>query len=315
MFLLPRPAGNAAVMALLVGVAAAAGTPSVQERFDAAQAQFQRARAAEHLHRNTEESKNAFSAALAGYRSVVALEPEGPLAARSQYLMGSALLFLDRPKEAAAAYQTVIKRYRANREYLVKALLRKTSTEKNELDVAAARRTFAEFRKEFPDGGPGDHTEIERLERAFRLLGQPAPAFAVSRWIGAPPEHPDSLKGQVTLLYFFTTWCPNCLKEADFVRDLHTRFAGRGLRIIAVTNNSRGQTDATVEAYVKEHEWSFPVGVDDDGKTTMAFEGGSIPTALLIDKSGTVRWYDHPAALDDAPLVTLLGNSAKRGGK
>jgi len=302
-----------AATGVIACVAAAADQSSLQQQFDAAQAQFQHGREAEHLHRNTEEAKKSFSAALDGYRAVVAGDPAGPLAPRAQYLSGSALLFLDRPKEAVEAYQQVITRYASNRDYLAKAMVRKASVEKNNLEPDAGRRSFEQFHKEFPDGGPADHTEVERLERAFRLIGQPAPTLQTTGWIGTEPKHPDSFKGQVTMLYFFATWCPNCLKEADFIEDLHTRFGQRGLEIIAVTNHSRGQTDATVEAYVKEHGWKFPVAVDKDGKTTTAFEGGSIPTAVLIDKKGTIRWYDHPAALDDAPLEALLAEGKAHG--
>jgi thiol-disulfide isomerase/thioredoxin len=164
----------------------------------------------------------------------------------------------------------------------------------------------------FPAGTPSPQAqEVTRLQRSLDVVGQAAPALSVRRWIGAPESGVEPFAGRVTMLYFWETWCPNCRKEVDFINDLQRRFAGHGLNLVGVTSNSHGQTDATVEAYRREHGFVFPTGVDGDGASTRAFQGGSVPTVVLVDDSGVVRWHDHPAALDDAVLERLLAEVHK----
>lgn len=296
------------VLALVQPAPEAEATPPVTEMFSAAHAHFLRGRELQHLHRNTEESRREFAAAYEGYRAVVTGAPKHPTAPRAQYMAGSATLFLGESAAAIAAYQEVIDRYASDRAYLAKALVRKAVVEADFLDPAAARRTLEEYRHRFADGGdPAQDKEASKLARALELIGQPAPAIAAARWLGAKTPGAETLRGRVSLLYFFATWCPNCRKEVDFINDLSQRFTPKGVRLIGITNHSRGQTNGDVERYIAEHGLAFPVAVDRDGTTSRAFSGGSVPTAVLVDRSGVIRWHDHPAALADAVLERLAG--------
>jgi len=280
--------------------------------FAAAQAHFLKGRELQTLHRNTPQAAQEFSAASDGFRAVVRDYPNSDIAARALYMAGSAQLFLDQPDAAIAAYNEVIERYATDRAYLAKALVRKASVEKNDLQPAAARLTLARYDTLFakgtsapPAADPGEH---QRLVRSLAAVGKPATPIAAQRWFGEAP--PDDFAGRVTVLYFWATWCPNCRKEVDFVNALEQRFAPQGVRLIGVTSNDRGQTDAAVTAYIAEHGLRFPIAVDAGGKTSQAYAASSVPTAVVIGPDGTVRWHDHPAALDDEVLQRLL---AERG--
>jgi len=300
----------------------AAGTMSAAENgtngtaaaaFQAAQAHFVKGRELQKLHRNTPEAEREFAAASDGFRAVVREHPKSDIAARALYMAGSAQLFLDKSDAAAATYGEVIERYPTDRAYLAKALLRKASVEKNDLRPDAARQTLAGYDKLFSNGDNApqslEQREQQRLAGSLAAVGKPAPPIAAQRWFGDPPA--KSYQGRVTVLYFWATWCPNCRKEVDFVNDLERRFAPQGVRLIGVTNHGRGQTDETVASYIKEHGFRFPNAVDADAKTTLAYSASSVPTAVVIGPDGSVRWHDHPAALDDEVLQRLL---AERGG-
>jgi len=279
---------------------------SAQNRFQAAHAHFLEGRNLQRLHRNTERSRAELTAAYDGYRGVVDAAPNGKLAARALYMSGSAQLFLAHPENAVGVYQQVIERYPGDRYYLAKSLVKMASVQKNLLDTEAGQRALQRYHEEFPDGGPEDlRKQVARIEAALTVIGKPAAPIAASRWFNTTAGPPDD-RGKLVLVYFWATWCPNCRKEVDFINDLWDRYQPKGLRLVGVTNNTRGQTDVTVQKYIQTHSFSFPIAIDADGETSRGLNGGSVPSAVLIDGRGQVRWHDHPAALNDAVLDRLL---------
>lgn len=305
LFALAAVVGWSLRAALAFGASEGSPPPAgLQASFDSAQGRFLEGRSLQRLHRNTPASNEAFGAALEGYEDVARKGEATALGARALYMSGSTLLFLDRPSEAARRYAEVADRYRED-AYAVKALVRKAQVEKNSLDADAARRTVAAI-----DDSGALAGELDRIRRSLEVIGSPAAPLDARAWIGGDAVSLPATRGEVVLLYFFTTWCPNCAKEADFIRGLATRWQGSGVRIIAVTNHSRGQTDDAVAAYLERHGFDFPAMVDDDGRTSAAYRGGSVPTMAVVDRSGTVRWHDHPAALSDDVLRTLTAEAS-----
>ncbi len=292
------------------GAPVATSTPATPDTlFQAAHARFQRGRSLEQLHHNTAESKAEFMAAYEGYTKAYEADPGGALAPRALYMAGSAKLFLDEPVEATSWYQKVVDGFPGNSEYRAKALLKKAAVEKNSLRVDEARSSLAKYREIFPDGGPAESTkEATRIEKSLRQIGAPATRVDAERWLPAGTDA-TNVGGQPAMLYFWATWCPNCLKEVAFINSLHERF-GQRLRMIGVTHNSRGQTDASVESYLAEHGLRFPNAIDRDGVSSKAYSAGVVPTAVLIDSAGVVRWHDHPAALTDSTIEALLGSAS-----
>jgi thiol-disulfide isomerase/thioredoxin len=287
---------------------AAPAQSGAQKLFDAAHARFKKGRSLQRLHRNTEASVAEFEAARDGYRKAVDADPKGPIAARALYMSGSAILFMGQPDAAVQTYAEVIARYPGDPTYAAKALVRKASVEVDSLQPDAARRTLAELHTRFPDGvSQSLQSSLTRVERSLREIGEPAPDLQIRRWVGL--EASRSLAGQVTFLFIFATWCPNCLKEVEFVRDLQERYADRGLKIVAVTNHTRGQDDAAVERFVAQHGLRYPVGIDDGGVTVAAYSGSSVPTGAMVDRDGLIRWHGHPASLKDALIEALLAGA------
>ncbi len=284
----------------------APGEPPASESFDLAHEHFRTGRRLQRLHRNTSASQTELMAAFDGYRGVLKADPGSKTAARALYMSGSTKLFLDQPEEAIAIYEQVVERFPGDRYYVAKSLVKKASVEKNSLEPEAARSTLRRYRGEFPDLGPKDlRKDVKRIESSLATIGKLAPPVEAARWFNAPDNGPTG-GAAVSVLYFWATWCPNCKKEVDFVNGLWSRYENRGLRFVGVTKNTRGQTDETVEAYIEAHGFTFPVAVDAEGRTSRALSVASVPSAVVIDRKGRVRWHDHPAALSDGVLERLL---------
>jgi thiol-disulfide isomerase/thioredoxin len=132
------------------------------------------------------------------------------------------------------------------------------------------------------------------------LLGQPAPEIDVADWVLGEPASLADLQGKVVLLEFWATWCRPCLEMMPKLRDLHERYAARGLEILALTRY--GQTPAgtdpaeaqaterrLVRTVVDGRGLAFRVGIAPDARLQRRYGAMGVPTLALIDRGGTVR--------------------------
>ena len=124
----------------------------------------------------------------------------------------------------------------------------------------------------------------ERLMRDS-LLDRPAPAFSAPGLDGAPLALAD-LRGQVVLIDFWATWCGPCTTQFPHLNDWHARYASKGLRIVALSDEEAD----LVREYVKATHLTYPVGLDPDSRIRGAYLVPGMPTTVIIDRAGVVRY-------------------------
>ena len=107
-----------------------------------------------------------------------------------------------------------------------------------------------------------------------------------------------SKNGQVTLIQIMGTWCPNCIDEANLLKELHAAYGKQGLEIIALgfevgTDNKKQRS--RLKRFVKELQVNYPVylaGTSSKEAAAAYFPmlNGimSFPTALLVDRQGKI---------------------------
>ncbi len=127
---------------------------------------------------------------------------------------------------------------------------------------------------------------------ARAAVGDAAPEIRPAAWINAAPGATAKLRGEVSLVEFWTFACWNCRNVEPHVRSWHERYATRGLHVIGVHSPELPQERvlANVEQYVKEHHIPYPVAVDDDFSIWSAFGNHAWPTWYLVDRTGTIRF-------------------------
>lgn len=105
-------------------------------------------------------------------------------------------------------------------------------------------------------------------------------------------------KDKVVIVQAVGTWCPNCLDEAIFYRDIYTEHKDQGLEIIALSFE-----DKTFEASVPKMKrfkeqtgigytmlYAGPKGRESIRSVLYPFEGTmAYPTTIFIDKMGKIR--------------------------
>ena len=112
-----------------------------------------------------------------------------------------------------------------------------------------------------------------------------APEFDLTRVAGGSLKTAD-LRGKVTVVDFWATWCTSCIPEIPDYNALQEKYAGKDVQIVGITMES-GSLDE-IKPKVAEFKMNYPVVVGDD-KVVEGF-GGLVgyPTTFLIDKDGTI---------------------------
>ena len=128
----------------------------------------------------------------------------------------------------------------------------------------------------------------------------------------------SDFKGKVVFLNFWTTWCPQCRFELPALEKLDRRFKNRAFAMLAV---SLGEPTSKVSRFVKRQKLGIRVLLDTGGRVGRRFGIHSIPTTIVIDRSGAMigkaigsRPWDSPAAaalfehlLDRTPRQGIIG--------
>lgn len=136
---------------------------------------------------------------------------------------------------------------------------------------------------------------------ALCLLGclwpGPSPALAQEPARPAPPMalldrtgkavRLESYKGRVVLVDFWATWCIPCRVSLPAYDDLIRQYQKRGFEVLAV---NIGETRAQVDAYFTGREPLIRILMDPKGTTSVSFKVRALPTSVLIDRDGYVRF-------------------------
>ncbi len=120
-------------------------------------------------------------------------------------------------------------------------------------------------------------------------VGDAVPEFVLTGLDGTEYRS-DSIIGEKPLmLVFWATWCPNCKKEIPDLKKIHADFKPKGLEFIAVNVGKNDSADKA-KRYIKKYEIQYPAAFDNGGKITKRFKVRGIPTIIIVDKSGIVRY-------------------------
>ena len=145
-------------------------------------------------------------------------------------------------------------------------------------------------------GGEGPRRAVE--------LGAPAPEYAAVSLAGDSVSL-AGLRGKVVLLNVWATWCAPCREEIPVLQDLHELHAPRGLEVVGVSVDARGETE-TVRSFAGDFGVTYPIWLDPDERVASLFRTIGVPSTFLIDRDGTLIWRHLGPVLADDPQLTRL---------
>jgi cytochrome c biogenesis protein CcdA/thiol-disulfide isomerase/thioredoxin len=122
-------------------------------------------------------------------------------------------------------------------------------------------------------------------------LGKAPELTGITGWINSPPLKMEELKGKVVLIDFWTYSCINCLRTLPYLEGWYAKYKDAGLVVIGVhTPEFAFEKDPNnVADAAKRLGVDYPIALDNDYKTWLAYRNNYWPAHYLIDKEGNIR--------------------------
>lgn len=117
--------------------------------------------------------------------------------------------------------------------------------------------------------------------------------LSLSNWAG---------KGKFTLIDFWASWCPYCIKEMPALRDLQAKYADKGLEIIGVAVRDRAED---TRAAMNKYGINWPVIFNAERIPYNIYGFTGIPHLMLIGPDGIIISRGESPEEIDARLATL----------
>jgi cytochrome c biogenesis protein CcmG, thiol:disulfide interchange protein DsbE len=137
------------------------------------------------------------------------------------------------------------------------------------------------------------------------VVGSPSPEYSATALDGASASLADH-QGRLVLLNVWATWCPPCREEIPALQELHERFVDRGLDVVGVSIDGRGERD-NIRDFLDGFGVTYPIWLDPSERVTSVFRTQGVPTTFLIARNGTLLWrHVGPVTADHAELNRLL---------
>ena len=96
-----------------------------------------------------------------------------------------------------------------------------------------------------------------------------------------------ALTGKVVLLDFWASWCGPCKKSFPELDKIQQAYKDKGLVVLAVNVDEKA---GDMESFLKDHPVTFTVVRDAKQKLVAAANVESMPTSLLVDAKGVIRF-------------------------
>jgi cytochrome c biogenesis protein CcmG, thiol:disulfide interchange protein DsbE len=141
------------------------------------------------------------------------------------------------------------------------------------------------------------------------LIDQPIPVFTLPAVAGVstPGLSDQAIKGKVTLVNFFASWCVPCRAEHPILMRLS---AEKRVAVLGINYKDRTEDAAR---WLKELGNPYAaIGHDEPGRVSIDWGVYGVPETFVVDREGRIRFKQvgpiTPAVLQDTilPLIARL---------
>ncbi|WP_074604903.1 TlpA family protein disulfide reductase [Pedobacter steynii] len=109
------------------------------------------------------------------------------------------------------------------------------------------------------------------------------------------------LKGKVVFINFWATWCPPCIAEMPSIQDLYTKYKDNEQVVFIMVDVDGKYKQAS--GFMKKKGYTLPVYLP-ESEVPKEYFAGSMPTTVILDKSGKLAFHHLGAADYSDPEIT-----------
>jgi len=121
-----------------------------------------------------------------------------------------------------------------------------------------------------------------------RTANVPASEVSVMRLDGRRVDSAQ-LRGRITVLCFWATWCPPCWQEFPQLERLYERYESNpDVVFLAIDAKGKGETPELARAFIENGGYTIPAAFDDQ-RAAARLHVRVYPSLLILDRSWHVR--------------------------
>ena len=141
--------------------------------------------------------------------------------------------------------------------------------------------------------------------------GSAAPAFALPDTHGSLHSL-DDYRGQVVMLNFWAFWCDTWKAEMPSLKEMAGRQDDLGFQMLAISVD--GTRLPEFQGHTQGGHVPFPVLLDSGRQVTARYHVSHVPTVVIIDRWGRVRYtaYGYPG---NQVILSVLRRLESQGGR
>jgi thiol-disulfide isomerase/thioredoxin len=125
---------------------------------------------------------------------------------------------------------------------------------------------------------------------------------------GQPFDLQQSIGSKSVVLIFWASWCPTCITEVPKINQLAEKFRSRGMDFIAV-NVGFNDSVERAQAFIKKTGMAYPAFFDSTGTVTEQYMLQGVPTIIIADKKGIIRFRNFTAPeITEANFAQLMAD-------
>lgn len=135
-----------------------------------------------------------------------------------------------------------------------------------------------------PDGRKDVSLSIQKT-MPMPKVGEAAPEISASDWVNSKkPLTLAGLKGKVTVVEFWATWCGACIECIPHLNELQRKYSGQNFQLVSLVLEGH----QTMDPFLTEHPVEYPIGLESSSLDGYGVNG--IPWAFVIDQQGKIIW-------------------------
>lgn len=163
------------------------------------------------------------------------------------------------------------------------------------------------------------YLSLQTMFLTFCLLLLPIPLLAVQEGQqllpfkgadldGKPLDLQQSIGTKPIFLVFWASWCPSCRTEVPKINQLAEKYRSRGMDFVAV-NVGYNDSVERAQAFARTTGMQYPAYFDGSGKVSEQYALIGVPTIIVADKHGVVRFRNYMSPdITEATFAQLMAD-------